>query len=355
MVLLAPWLSISVLGGSPVQAQVGSSIAQPATGGSFQTTPKAAPVRSGPAPGLDDGAYIDSTNYSIGATQSEAPKGSSDSPSVILSERSTGRQTVLKPGQSVSKRLYGSASASGRASRAAAPKGWISRAAAQTSPGRVSRAARTSTRFQRGRFYGSSAARYSSSSTPSVKVGPLALSNQGIHLKIASGMKNLKLRGSLPGDSHLVFPLAIPATITSAFGWRIHPISGAQRFHTGTDLGAPLGTPVLAAYAGKVAIADFLGGYGLSVVLRHHEDQRETRYAHLSEVLVQSGEWVEQGSIIGRVGSTGNSTGPHLHFELLQATPEGWAVTDPGEQLEYSLAQLVRVLKTAQVKPQPKS
>jgi len=182
-----------------------------------------------------------------------------------------------------------------------------------------------------------------------VKVGPLALSRQGIRLKMASGkLKDFKFEG-------LAFPLAIPATITSAFGWRIHPITGDQRFHSGTDLGAPLGTPVLAAYAGQVAIADYLGGYGLSVVLKHHEGKQETRYAHLSEALVQPGEWVEQGSVIGRVGSTGNSTGPHLHFELLQATPEGWAVTDPGEQLEHSLAQLVRVLQTAQVKPQPKS
>jgi len=348
MVLLAPWLSLSLFSAVPVQAQVETTDPS-APVSSFPAVPKPAPVQSVPAPVLDNGAYIDSTNYSIGATQPETPAGSSDSPSVILSERSTGRQTVLQPGQSVSKRLYSSAPSS-RAARSATPQGWTSRRVTPTSPDWARRAAGIPARSQRSKVYASSATRYSSAAgTVPVKVGPLALSNQGIRLKLASGkLKDFKF-------NRLTFPLAIPATITSAFGWRIHPITGDQRFHSGTDLGAPLGTPVLAAYAGKVAIADFLGGYGLSVVLRHHQDQRETRYAHLSEVLVQPGEWVEQGSIIGRVGSTGNSTGPHLHFELLQATPEGWAVTDPGEQLEYSLAQLVRVLQTAQAKPQSKS
>ena len=146
----------------------------------------------------------------------------------------------------------------------------------------------------------------------------------------------------------IIFPLAIPAQITSVFGWRIHPISGDMRFHAGTDIGAPMGTPVLAAYAGKVAIADFLGGYGLSVILRHNSDAQETRYAHLSEIFVKPGEWVEQGTVIGRVGSTGNSTGPHLHFEVREQSPQGWVAMDPGAQLENSLAQLVRTLKTAQ-------
>ncbi len=159
------------------------------------------------------------------------------------------------------------------------------------------------------------------------------------------------------GNSNLpiIFPLAIPAEITSVFGWRIHPISGDRRFHAGTDLGAPMGTPVLAAHAGKVAIADFLGGYGLSVVLRHNNDTQETRYNHLSEILVQPGEWVEPGTAIGRVGSTGNSTGPHLHFEVREQTREGWIAIDPRAQLEYSLAQLVKIFKTAQAIKEPKA
>jgi murein DD-endopeptidase MepM/ murein hydrolase activator NlpD len=147
------------------------------------------------------------------------------------------------------------------------------------------------------------------------------------------------------GNIRLIFPLAIPAIITSAFGWRVHPITGTPRLHSGTDLGAPLGTPVLAAYAGNVAIADFLGGYGLTVALQHNKQTQETLYAHLSEVFVKPGEWVEQGAVIGRVGSTGSSTGPHLHFEFRQQTPDGWVAMDAGSQLEYALAQLIQTME----------
>lgn len=150
------------------------------------------------------------------------------------------------------------------------------------------------------------------------------------------------------GNIRLIFPLSIPAAISSAFGWRVHPITGSQRLHTGTDLAAPLGTPVLAAYAGQVAISDFLGGYGLTVTLAHNKGTQETLYAHLSEIFVKPGEWVEQGKVIGRVGSTGLSTGPHLHFEFRQLTPDGWVALDAGTQLEYALAQLMKVMQTAQ-------
>jgi murein DD-endopeptidase MepM/ murein hydrolase activator NlpD len=150
-----------------------------------------------------------------------------------------------------------------------------------------------------------------------------------------------------------MFPLTIPAPITSLFGWRIHPITGNRRFHSGTDLGASLGTPVLAADAGKVAIADFLGGYGLTVVLEHKKFTQQTLYGHLSEIFVHPGEWVKQGAVIGRVGSTGNSTGPHLHFETRQLTPEGWVATDPGIQLENALAKLLESLRVAQSSQKP--
>ncbi|MBW4582287.1 MAG: M23 family metallopeptidase [Tildeniella nuda ZEHNDER 1965/U140] len=156
------------------------------------------------------------------------------------------------------------------------------------------------------------------------------------------------------GNIRLIFPLSIPAPISSLFGWRVHPVTGAQRFHSGTDLAAPLGTPVLAAYAGKVAIADFLGGYGLAVALDHNKGTQGTVYAHLSEIFVKPGEWVKQGMVIGRVGSTGLSTGPHLHFEFRQLTPEGWVAMDAGAQLEYALAQLVTAMQVAQAKAAPK-
>ncbi len=152
------------------------------------------------------------------------------------------------------------------------------------------------------------------------------------------------------GNIRLIFPLSIPAPISSLFGWRTHPVTGGQRFHAGTDLAAPLGTPVLAAYAGKVAIADFLGGYGLAVALDHNKTTQQTVYAHLSEIFVKPGEWVKQGMVIGRVGSTGLSTGPHLHFEFRQLTPDGWVAMDAGAQLEYALAQLVKAVQVAQAK-----
>ncbi|MEB3293298.1 MAG: M23 family metallopeptidase [Synechococcales bacterium] len=148
---------------------------------------------------------------------------------------------------------------------------------------------------------------------------------------------------------NMIFPLAIPTEITSVFGWRIHPITGDQRMHTGTDLGAPMGTPVLAALTGRVLLSDFLGGYGLTVALEHAQGTQQTLYAHLSEIFVKPGETVQQGTVIGRVGNTGNSTGPHLHFELRQQLEDGsWVAQDAGEELEVAMAQLVQSLQLAQ-------
>ncbi|NJL37833.1 MAG: M23 family metallopeptidase [Leptolyngbyaceae cyanobacterium RM2_2_4] len=127
----------------------------------------------------------------------------------------------------------------------------------------------------------------------------------------------------------MAFPLPIPAALTSAFGWRIHPIFGDRRFHAGIDLGAPQGTPVIAAVSGQVVVANSMGGYGLTVVLENQSVALRNLYAHLSGIAVQPGTWVEQGTVIGWVGSTGNSTGPHLHFEAQQLTANGWVAVDP--------------------------
>ena len=154
------------------------------------------------------------------------------------------------------------------------------------------------------------------------------------------------------GNLNFMFPLAIPATITSVFGWRVHPISGDYRFHAGTDLGAPTGTPVLAAVAGQVITADFMGGYGLTIVVQHPDGKDLSLYGHLSEIFVRPGDQVEQGNVIGRVGSTGNSTGPHLHFEWRHLTPNGWVALDAGANLQYSLAQFMKSLQVAQTPPQ---
>lgn len=193
-----------------------------------------------------------------------------------------------------------------------------------------------------------------------INVGPISLSDRGLGLAYRTTPvgreydRSISLKG-LPGNGNLslLFPLPAPAPLTSGYGWRVHPVRGDQRFHSGVDIGAPEGTPVLASYSGTVATADTLGGYGLAVVLQHNDGAQDTLYAHLSEILVRPGEKVEQGSVIGRVGSTGLSTGPHLHFELRQKTADGKMETvDPGPQIEVAMNQLVKSLQTAQRKVQ---
>lgn len=104
--------------------------------------------------------------------------------------------------------------------------------------------------------------------------------------------------------------------VTSAFGWRKDPISGETRFHKGVDVRAAYGQSVPAAADGKVVQAGEQGSYGLTVVIEHGSGIR-TRYAHLSEVAVRAGDTIARGQDIGRVGRSGRSTGPHLHFEVL--------------------------------------
>lgn len=123
------------------------------------------------------------------------------------------------------------------------------------------------------------------------------------------------------GQGSAILPSAIPrglplagARVTSGFGMRYHPILGETRFHSGIDLAAPIGTPVVATSSGRVASAGWQGNYGILVAL-NHGGSVETRYAHLSAVAVRPGQAVEAGQVIGYVGSTGRSTGPHLHYE----------------------------------------
>ncbi len=121
---------------------------------------------------------------------------------------------------------------------------------------------------------------------------------------LASTLPQISYSGAVAyAGKGMMFPLSIPAPITSLFGWRIHPITGDRRFHSGTDLGAPMGTPVLAAAKGQVEIADWVGGYGLTVIINHTSAQ-QTLYGHMSQLLVQPGQWVEPGTVIGLVGST---------------------------------------------------
>lgn len=111
------------------------------------------------------------------------------------------------------------------------------------------------------------------------------------------------------------FAWPVAGRIISGFGYRIHPIFGVRRFHSGIDLATPYGTLVKAADGGQVIQAGYFGGYGNSVML-YHGGGFATWYAHLSSINVSIGQFVQRGQVIGLVGSTGWSTGPHLHFEV---------------------------------------
>ena len=133
------------------------------------------------------------------------------------------------------------------------------------------------------------------------------------------------------GNRSLLLPIIGSAVNTSGFGWRLHPLLGAWRLHAGEDLAAPEGTPVVAALSGRVVSSGLAGGYGLAVEVEHQRPLRRSLYGHLSELYVKAGDVVRQGEVIGRVGSTGLSTGPHLHFELRQPAAGGWVAIDPGD------------------------
>lgn len=117
--------------------------------------------------------------------------------------------------------------------------------------------------------------------------------------------------GKAPGI--LVRP--VPGGITSPFGNRVHPITGATRLHTGLDMSAAYGQPIQAGAPGVVILASYFGGYGNTVIVDHGGGM-STLYAHQSEIAVSSGASVEAGQVVGYAGSTGFSTGPHLHFEV---------------------------------------
>jgi murein DD-endopeptidase MepM/ murein hydrolase activator NlpD len=121
--------------------------------------------------------------------------------------------------------------------------------------------------------------------------------------------------GAIRGTGRFVFPAN--GRISSGFGNRRHPILGYSRFHAGIDFAASQGTPIYAADSGQVIFSGWYGGYGQTVII-DHGGGISTLYAHASRLLVSEGQAVQQGQTIAAVGSTGLSTGPHLHFEVRQ-------------------------------------
>lgn len=112
-----------------------------------------------------------------------------------------------------------------------------------------------------------------------------------------------------------IFAFPSDAPTSSPFGWRIHPILGYRRFHAGLDFAASYGSTIRAADSGTVIFAGWYGGYGRAVIVSHGKGIT-TLYAHTSELYVSEGQSVQKGQAIASVGSTGLSTGPHLHFEV---------------------------------------
>ncbi|HOI64822.1 MAG TPA: LysM peptidoglycan-binding domain-containing M23 family metallopeptidase, partial [Mesotoga sp.] len=126
--------------------------------------------------------------------------------------------------------------------------------------------------------------------------------------------------------------------ISSEFGWRKDPFTGASTFHSGMDIAVQQGAPVFAARDGTVIEAADNGGYGLNIIILH-ADGSKTRYAHLSHISVYSGQRVARGELIGRVGETGRATGPHLHFEIVDSKNQ---CKDPRSYLSSSQYMYVR-------------
>ena len=115
------------------------------------------------------------------------------------------------------------------------------------------------------------------------------------------------------GGGGMIWPVS--GEITSPFGWRTHPIFGSSRFHSGLDIGADYGVPIVAAQSGVVIEAGWIGGYGNTVMI-DHGGGIVTLYGHNQSLAVDVGQSVAQGQVISYCGSTGNSTGPHCHFEV---------------------------------------
>lgn len=140
--------------------------------------------------------------------------------------------------------------------------------------------------------------------------------------------RELASRQSTGGSNPGVLSWPVAGNVSSPFGYRIHPIFGTRKLHTGIDISAGAGTPIKAAGSGTVLIAGGYGGYGNAVVI-DHGGGLATLYAHQSSLAVSNGQKVDKGQVIGYVGCSGFCTGPHLHFE----TRESGVPVDPMKYL----------------------
>lgn len=141
----------------------------------------------------------------------------------------------------------------------------------------------------------------------------MAASQEVANMIRRSHMSSAGYSGAPAGAGGMIWPISGP--ITSEFGWRTHPIFGTARFHSGLDIGGDYGMPIYAAAGGTVIYAGWISGYGNAVIIDHGGGVT-TLYGHNDSLNVSEGENVAQGQVIAMCGSTGNSTGPHCHFEV---------------------------------------
>jgi len=142
---------------------------------------------------------------------------------------------------------------------------------------------------------------------------------------------SLSLQAPEVEKGDLSFELPLAGRLTSNYGVRIDPVDGSHKHHAGLDLAAPKGDPIHAAEDGVVVFSGIKGGYGNTVMVKH-DNTYTSLYGHASELKVKEGQKVQKGDVIALVGSTGKSTGPHLHFEIRK---EGKAV-DPKKIISLS-------------------
>lgn len=143
------------------------------------------------------------------------------------------------------------------------------------------------------------------------------LARQSASLEAMIANRSPSLSSGIKVTTGFIRPLAGP--ITSPFGYRTHPIFNTRKFHSGIDIGAPMNTPIKASNSGKVIMAGWYGGYGKVVIIDHGVVRGQpitTLYGHMNSISVSQGQFVKQGQVIGKVGTTGYSTGPHCHFEV---------------------------------------